>query len=94
MKGRRPPLEVWLDDIKSDSTSPQIGVFFTHNGVVRATSRDGSAVAGMEVSCDSRRLERVDQRRSRPCPGWSAPGPGSMRAPCGGRRHRLGAGCG
>lgn len=59
MKGRRPPLEEWLDDIKSCSTGSQIGVFFTHSGVVRGTSRDGSAVAGMEVSCDSRRLDQV-----------------------------------
>jgi molybdopterin synthase catalytic subunit len=59
MKGRRPPLETWLEDIKSCSTGSQIGVFFTHSGVVRATSRDGSAVAGMQVSCDSRRLKEV-----------------------------------
>jgi molybdopterin synthase catalytic subunit len=59
MRRTRPPLEEWLDDIKSCSAGSQIGVFFTHNGVVRATSRDGSAVAGMEVSCNSGRLNEV-----------------------------------
>mgnify|MGYP000872483654 CR=1 FL=1 len=59
MISRRPPLEEWLEDIKSCSAGSQIGVFFTHTGVVRATSRDGSAVAGMEVSCDGGRLEDV-----------------------------------
>jgi molybdopterin synthase catalytic subunit len=59
MSRKRPPLEEWRDDIKSCPAGSQIGVFFTHNGVVRATSRDGSAVARMEVSCDNGRLDEV-----------------------------------
>jgi len=59
MKTKRPPLEEWLDDIRSCAAGSRIGVFFTHSGVVRATSRDGSEVAGMRVSCDRRRLEQV-----------------------------------
>ncbi len=52
-------LQEWLDEIKGDSASPRIGVFFTHNGVVRATSRDGSAVSAMELSYDGGRLNEV-----------------------------------
>jgi molybdopterin synthase catalytic subunit len=56
---KRPQLQDWLDEIKSDSASLHIGVLFTHNDVVRATSRDGSAVSAMEVSCDRARLNEV-----------------------------------
>jgi molybdopterin synthase catalytic subunit len=52
-------LQKWLDEIKSDSAGPRIGVFFTHNGVVRATSRDGSPVSAMKLSCDRGRLGAV-----------------------------------
>ena len=52
-------LQVWLSEIKSDSGSPRIGVFFTHNGVVRSTSRDGSTVSAMELSCDRGRLHEL-----------------------------------
>jgi hypothetical protein len=45
-------LQEWLDEIKNDSASPRIGVFFTHNGVVPATSRGGSSVSVMELSYD------------------------------------------
>jgi molybdopterin synthase catalytic subunit len=56
---KRPRLQEWLDEIKSDSASPRIGVFFTHNGVVRATSRDGSPVAALELSCNRGRLNEA-----------------------------------
>ncbi len=59
MGGARAPLGEWLDEIRGGAAGSQIGVLFTHGGVVRATSRDGSAVAGMEVSCDSERLSQL-----------------------------------
>jgi len=62
MHSRRPPLDEWLEEIKGSSASRNIGVFFTHNGVVRATSRDGSPVAALEISCDRRRLAELVER--------------------------------
>jgi molybdopterin synthase catalytic subunit len=59
MSSKRPPLEEWLNEIKTSSGSRHIGVFFTHNGVVRATSHDGSAVLAMEVVCDRGLLNQV-----------------------------------
>jgi molybdopterin synthase catalytic subunit len=59
MNGLQPPLGDWLGEIKDCVARPRIGVLFTHAGVVRATSRDGSVVAGMEVSCDGERLAQV-----------------------------------
>jgi molybdopterin synthase catalytic subunit len=52
-------LQDWLDEIKSGSASHRIGVFFAHSGVVRATSRDGSAVCAMELSCNREVLNEV-----------------------------------
>jgi molybdopterin synthase catalytic subunit len=56
---QRPPLQSWLDEIKNGHDSPRIGMYLMHNGVVRGTTRDGSAVSGMELSYDHRRLEEV-----------------------------------
>jgi molybdopterin synthase catalytic subunit len=59
MASEFPPLQTWIEEIKRNSSSSHIGVFFTHNGVVRATSRDGSAVSAMELSYDRGRLNEV-----------------------------------
>jgi molybdopterin synthase catalytic subunit len=59
MSKARPSLEAWLDEIKRDSGNRGIGIFFIHTGVVRDTTRDGSAVSGLEVSCDRERLGEV-----------------------------------
>ncbi len=59
MSDLAPELQVWVSEIKNDPTSPRIGVFFSHNGVVRSTSRDGSAVSAMELECNHGRLDEV-----------------------------------
>jgi molybdopterin synthase catalytic subunit len=59
MSGMGHQLQRWLDEIKSDPASPNIGVFFTHNGVVRGTSRDGSPISAMELSCDQERVSQL-----------------------------------
>jgi molybdopterin synthase catalytic subunit len=42
-------------------------MYLVHNGVVRGTARDGSAVSGMNLSYDPRRLEQViEQIEARP----------------------------
>jgi len=56
MNNGHPSLETWLTEIKSCSESKEIGIFFIHNGVVRGTNHDGVAVAGLDISCDRRRL--------------------------------------
>jgi molybdopterin synthase catalytic subunit len=62
-----PLLEAWLDEIKNGPDSSRIGMYLVHNGVVRGTARDGSAVSGMNLSYDSRRLEQVvEQIEARP----------------------------
>jgi molybdopterin synthase catalytic subunit len=55
----RPSLQLWLDEIKSGPDSFRIGMYLVHNGVVRGTARDGSAVSGMNLSYDQERLQEV-----------------------------------
>jgi len=54
-----PSLQTWLDEIKSGPDSARIGMYLMHNGVVRGTARDGSPVAGMDLSYDRGRLAEV-----------------------------------
>ena len=43
------------------------GMLLAHNGVVRATSRDGRGVKGLRVGVDHRRLEQIlAEQRKRP----------------------------
>ena len=53
MNTPRPSFDDWLDELKRDPTAPRIGMYLMHNGVVRATTRDGaSAVTGMDLTYD------------------------------------------
>lgn len=54
-----PTLETWLREIKSGPHSSKIGMYLCHNGVVRATARDGAVVTGMDLSYDAGRLREV-----------------------------------
>ena len=58
----RPRFEDWLDEIKRGSESARIGMYLMHNGVVRGTTRDGSLVTGMDLSCDRDHLLEVVTR--------------------------------
>lgn len=49
----------WIDEIKKTDKEGRIGMILVHNGVVRATSKDGRAVCGMRLDFDAKRLESV-----------------------------------
>jgi molybdopterin synthase catalytic subunit len=59
MSGDHPQFENWLQEIKSSPQSAQIGMYLMHNGVVRGTARDGTPVAGMDLSYDAKRLRTI-----------------------------------
>jgi molybdopterin synthase catalytic subunit len=59
MNTARPSLETWLDEIKRGPGHRGIGIFFIHNGLVRDKRRDGTPVAGLDVTCDGRRLDEL-----------------------------------
>ena len=48
-----------LQEIKSHPDFDQAGMVLCHNGVVRATSRDGRKVKGLRVAVDYQKLQQV-----------------------------------
>ena len=45
--------------VKRHPNYDRVGMLLCHNGVVRATSRDGRPVTGLRVSVDRRRLDEI-----------------------------------
>jgi molybdopterin synthase catalytic subunit len=58
-------VEQWIKDIKEHSDFKDLGMFLVHNGVVRATSKDGKAVKGMQLSYDRAKLAHLVSELSR-----------------------------
>ena len=54
-----------MQQIKSHPDFNKVGMVLVHNGVVRATSRDGRKVSGLRVGVDHNKLEQIiaEQRR-------------------------------
>ena len=48
-----------MEQIKSHSNFDKVGMVLCHNGVVRATSRDGRKVRGLRVAADHEKLSRI-----------------------------------
>jgi len=48
-----------MQDIKSHPDFDAVGMVLCHNGVVRATSRDGRKVSGLCVAVDHGKLRRI-----------------------------------
>ena len=48
-----------LDEIKRHPDFEKVGMILCHNGVVRATARDGRKVKGLKVAVDHAKLEQV-----------------------------------
>lgn len=46
-----------IDRLKTHSRFSEVGMILCHNGVVRATSRDGRAVTGLRVAVDHEKLD-------------------------------------
>ncbi len=67
MKKQSPSMDAWLQEAKAHESAPKIGMYLTHNGVVRQTAkamvREGAentqAVTGMEFSYDPAKVEAV-----------------------------------
>lgn len=56
-----------IERIKQHPDYPKVGMILCHNGVVRATSRDGRQVSGLRVVVDQEKLRHVVQaHKSRP----------------------------
>ena len=67
MKKETPSVDQWLKEAKAHPSAPKIGMYLTHNGIVRQTARakvrDGEEnagdVTGMLFSYDREKVEEV-----------------------------------
>ena len=48
-----------MQRIKKHADFDKVGMILCHNGVVRATSRDGRKVKGLRISVDHKKLDRI-----------------------------------
>jgi len=63
-KKKSPSIDKWLKEAKNDPVAANIGMFLTHNGVVRKTSKamvrqgidDDPPVKGLEFSYDEKKV--------------------------------------
>ena len=60
-------LETLINKIKARSDFHRVGMILCHVGVVRATSRQGEAVSGLDIAMDAQALEPIlSEQRRRP----------------------------
>jgi molybdopterin synthase catalytic subunit len=60
-------IEPLIERIKSHPAYPLVGMILCHNGVVRATSRDGRRVKGLRVAVDRAALQQlIDEMKNTP----------------------------
>jgi molybdopterin synthase catalytic subunit len=55
-------IQQWIDEIKSKNPKDQLGMILVHNGIVRATSKEGKPVEGMVLSYDEKLLNSLVAR--------------------------------
>jgi molybdopterin synthase catalytic subunit len=59
-------IDQWVAEVKKNSDFQELGMILVHNGVVRATSKDGRPVKGMRLSFNKERLDALtDEYRKR-----------------------------
>lgn len=59
-------IDAWIKEIKGRADFNDLGMILVHNGMVRATSKDGKPVKGMHLSYDKQKLIRLlDELRKR-----------------------------
>jgi molybdopterin synthase catalytic subunit len=55
-------IQNWIDEIKAKNPKDQLGMLLVHNGIVRATSKEGKPVQGMFLSFDESLLDNTIAR--------------------------------
>ena len=67
MKLTPPSMDAWMKEAKEHESAPKIGMYLTHNGIVRQTAKaavrnnaqDTAPVIGMLFSYDAKKVEQV-----------------------------------
>ncbi len=58
-------VEEWMEEIRKSVSPDMLGMMLVHNGVVRASSKQGTAVKGMRLTYDRRLLAAaIDEAKS------------------------------
>lgn len=52
-------IDQWIKQIKETCAPDRLGMILVHNGIVRATAKDGKAVRAMNLTYDKAKLENV-----------------------------------
>jgi molybdopterin synthase catalytic subunit len=52
-------IEQWLAEVKKKADPEGLGMILVHNGIVRATSKKGNPVSGMNLFYDKEKLKDV-----------------------------------
>jgi molybdopterin synthase catalytic subunit len=52
-------IEQWIKEIKKESPADMLGMILSHNGIVRATAKNGGKVQSMNLSYDKAKLEHT-----------------------------------
>jgi molybdopterin synthase catalytic subunit len=52
-------IEKWIAEVKEIADSKELGMILIHNGIVRATSKDGKIVKGMHLSYEKKKLNSL-----------------------------------
>ena len=67
MKKTSPSMDAWLQEAKAHPSAPKIGMYLTHNGIVRGTPKakvrfgaeDAGEVTGMRFDYDADKVDAV-----------------------------------
>jgi molybdopterin synthase catalytic subunit len=59
MLGKLIMVEHWITEIKKAADPEGLGMILIHNGLVRATSKEGRPVRGMKLTYDAEKLGRA-----------------------------------
>ncbi|MBN1364147.1 MAG: molybdenum cofactor biosynthesis protein MoaE [Syntrophaceae bacterium] len=49
-------IDQWIKEIKRNAPADMLGMILSHNGIVRATAKNGGKVASMNLSYDKKKL--------------------------------------
>ena len=55
-------IEQWIKEIKEECAPDMLGMILVHNGIVRATSKQGEPVGAMKLSYDRPALDQAVRR--------------------------------
>ena len=52
-------IDQWIAEVKENSDPKELGMILIHNGIVRATSKNGKGVTGMHLSSNREKLNAL-----------------------------------